>query len=107
MEGVIQVTDTNFQREVLNSKIPVLVDFWAEWCAPCHMVAPAVEEIAKEYEGKLKVCKLDVDEAGDLAGTFGVMSIPTLILFKAGQKVEQVVGAVLKGQLQELVNKNL
>ena len=105
--STVHLSSSNFDNEVLQTDIPVLVDFWAEWCAPCHMVAPAVEEIAKEYEGKLKVCKLNVDEAGDIAGKFGVMSIPTLIVFKAGQKVEQVVGVVPKGQLQELINKTL
>jgi len=80
------VTDANFEQEVLKSDIPVLVDFWAEWCMPCKMVAPAVEAIAKEYEGRVKVCKLNVDEGPETSATYGVMSIPTLALLKNGGK---------------------
>ena len=92
MSNVLAVTSENFTVEVLQSPLPVLVDFWAAWCGPCRAVAPTVEALASEYAGKLKVVKLDVDESGDVAGQFGVQSIPTLILFKGGQPVERLVG---------------
>ena len=95
-----EVTDGNFQDEVLKSETPVLVDFWAEWCGPCRMVAPIVDELAKKYEGKLRVGKLDVDANGNVPETFGVQGIPTLILFKGGQPVQQVVGFRGKDQLE-------
>ena len=96
-----EVNDSNFKHEVLESDIPVLVDFWAAWCGPCKMIAPTIEEIAKEYQGKLKVCKLNVDEANQTAANYGIMSIPTLIIFKNGQVMEQIVGAVDKSVLDE------
>jgi len=96
MGNALAVTSGNFATEVLQSPLPVLVDFWAAWCGPCRAVAPTVEALASEYAGKLKVVKLDVDESGDVAGQFGVQSIPTLILFKDGQPVERLVGAVPK-----------
>ena len=99
----VQVNDGNFKQEVLESDLPVLVDFWAEWCAPCQMVAPTVEEIAKQYQGKLKVCKVNVDEAPKSAGNYGIMSIPTLSIFKGGQVMEQVVGAVPKSDLEKKI----
>ncbi len=99
----IKTNDTNFKQEVLDSAVPVLVDFWAEWCAPCHMVAPAVEEISKEYDGKLKVCKANVDEARQTAASYGIMSIPTLTVFKNGEVVNQVIGAVSKSVLEEAI----
>jgi len=80
----ININDINFKQEVLEESLPVLVDFWAEWCGPCRMVAPVVEQIAKEYKGKLKVCKLNVDEAPKTASSYGIMSIPTLAIFKKG-----------------------
>ena len=95
----IKVDDTNFKQEVLESDIPVLVDFWAVWCAPCLMIAPAVEEIAKEYDGKLKVCKLNVDEAPRTSSEYGIMSIPTLAIFKDGNIVDKVIGVVPKTEL--------
>jgi thioredoxin 1 len=97
------VTDENFEAEVLKSDLPVLVDFWAEWCAPCKMIGPAVEELAKTYDGKMKFAKLDVDSNNRTAMQFGVMSIPTLIVFKDGQEKERIVGAVPKGQLEKKV----
>jgi len=99
----IKVDDANFKQEVLESDIPVLVDFWAEWCAPCRMVAPAIEEIAKEYDGKLKVCKLNVDEASATASKYGIMSIPTLAVFKNGQVVDKLIGVVPKPQIEEKI----
>ncbi|MBL7081944.1 MAG: thioredoxin [Candidatus Omnitrophica bacterium] len=99
----VQVNDANFKQEVLESDIPVLVDFWAAWCAPCQMVAPTIEEIAKQYQGKLKVCKVNVDEAPQSAANYGIMSIPTLSIFKGGQVMEQVAGAVLKSDLEKKI----
>ena len=100
----ITVTMDNFEQEVLKSELPVLVDFWAGWCGPCMMLAPVVEEIAKEYEGKVKVCKINVDEQGELAQKFGIMSIPTVLVFKDGQVKKQSVGFVPKEKLTELLN---
>jgi len=99
----VVVTDNTFETEVLKSELPVLVDFWAEWCAPCKMIAPAVEELAKSYDGKMKFAKLDVDNNNKTALQYGVMSIPTLIIFKDGQEKERIVGAVPKGQLEKKV----
>ncbi|HYQ87291.1 MAG TPA: thioredoxin [Bacteroidota bacterium] len=103
----IAVDDTNFQAEVLSSDRPVLVDFWAIWCGPCKMIAPIVEELASEYEGKLKVAKMDVDANPRTSMQFGIRSIPTLIVFKGGQVVEQIIGAVPKRQLVEKVTPHL
>ncbi len=99
MAKPIHVTDSTFDAEVLKSEIPVLADFWAEWCGPCRMVAPVLEDIAEEYDGELKIAKLDVDENGETAKRYGVKSIPTLILFTNGQSVERLVGAMPKEQL--------
>ncbi len=95
----IKVTDENFKQEVLESSIPVLVDFWAEWCMPCRLVAPAVEELAEEYQGKLKVCKLNVDEGPQTSSEYGIMSIPTLAIFKEGKLVDKIIGAVPKTEI--------
>jgi thioredoxin 1 len=92
-DAVIHVSDQDFQAEVLDSSQPVLVDFWAEWCVPCHMVSPVVEEIARDYAEKLKAAKLNVDDNPQTARQYGVMSIPTLIVFKDGQEKARVVGA--------------
>lgn len=102
-----EVTDVNFKEEVLNSDLPVLVDFWAAWCMPCHMVAPAVEAIAKEYKSKLKVCKLNVDEGPKTASAYGVMSIPTLAIFKNGEVVDKVIGVVSKAQLETALEPHI
>jgi thioredoxin 1 len=107
MEGVtmkpIEITDANFQNEVLESSVPVLIDFWAVWCGPCKMIAPVVEEIAKEYDGKLKVGKVDVDNNPQISMKFGIRSIPTLMVFKGGKVVEQLIGAVPKKNVLEKV----
>ena len=103
--GVVHVDNNNFKTEVLESSMPVLVDFFADWCGPCKMVGPIVEELAGEYDGKFKVCKLNIDDAQDIAAEFGVMSIPTLIFFKDGQKVDQAVGALPKGGIEEYMKK--
>jgi len=100
-------TDSNFKKEVLESNIPVLVDFWANWCSPCKMIAPIVEELAKEYAGKIKIGKLDVDSNSNSASKYGVMSIPTLIFFKGGRVMEQVSGALNKSALKKKIEENL
>ncbi len=99
----IEITDANFEQEVLKSDKPVLIDFWAVWCGPCRMVAPVVEEIASEYNGKLKVGKLDVDNNPEVSMKFGIRSIPTLMVFKGGKVVEQIIGAVPKRNLVDKV----
>lgn len=106
-DKVMTFTDANFDREVLQSDIPVLVDFWATWCAPCKAIAPLIDTIADEYSGKVKVGKVNVDENPATPGKYGVRGIPTLILFKGGAVVEQVVGAVPKSQLDALITKAL
>ena len=95
----IILTDENFEKEVLESDIPCLVDFWAPWCGPCRMLGPVIEEVAREYQGKVKVGKLNVDEGTLTASKYGIMSIPTVVLFDKGKTVEQSVGAVPKEQL--------
>jgi thioredoxin 1 len=97
----ITLTDDNFSAEVLNAGLPVLVDFWATWCGPCRMIAPIVQELSSEYEGRAKVGKLDVDEAQKTAAEFGIRSIPTLLIFKGGKVADQVIGAVPKRQIAE------
>ena len=99
----IILTSDNFEKEVLQSELPVLVDFWATWCGPCRMMAPVVEEIAAEYDGKVVVGKIDVDENEDLAAEFGVMSIPTLLVFKNGEVADTAVGITPKGRLLEML----
>ncbi len=101
------VTDASFPEQVLESPVPVLVDFWAPWCGPCRMVAPVVDEIAEQYEGQIKVVKLNTDENPQVASQYGIRSIPTLMIFKDGQRVDMVVGAVPKTTLASTLEKYL
>lgn len=103
-ENTIQITDAQFAEEVLNSDIPVIVDFWAPWCGPCKMIAPVLEDVAAEYAGKVKVVKLNVDENQETAPKYNVRGIPTLLVVKGGEVVATKVGAVSKSQLVEFVN---
>ncbi len=105
--ATIEITDANFENEVVNSDIPVLIDFWAVWCGPCKLIAPTVEEIANEYDGKVKVGKLDVDNNQVVATKFGIRSIPTLLIFKGGKIVDQIVGAVPKSAITQKLNAQL
>lgn len=106
-ENIINVTDSNFESMVIQSDVPVLVDFWASWCAPCRAIAPIVEEMSNEYAGKVRVAKMNVDENPATPGKYGVRGIPTLILFKGGKVLDQLVGAVPKGQIKDLIGKGL
>jgi thioredoxin 1 len=106
-KNFVEITDQEFEQKILKSEIPVLVDFWAPWCGPCRTVAPAVEEIAKKYTGKIKVAKMNVDENRSTPGNFGIMSIPTLILFKNGEAVDRIVGVVPQAKLEQAVEKAL
>ena len=103
----IEITDANFSTEVLESNVPVLVDFWAVWCGPCKIIAPVVEEIASEYQGKLKVGKLDVDNNPETSMKFGIRSIPTLMIFKGGKVVEQIIGAMPKRNLLDKLQPHM
>ncbi|MDS1028962.1 thioredoxin [Bacillota bacterium LX-D] len=105
--GITKVTDSNFQEEVLSSRVPVLVDFWAEWCGPCRMIAPVVEQVAEEYGQKLKVVKLNVDENPSTASRFGIMSIPTLYIFKDGEIANRLVGYMPKDQLKANIDETI
>jgi len=103
----ININDVNFKQEVLEENLPVLVDFWATWCGPCLRLAPVIEQIAKEYKGKLKVCKLNVDDAPETAASYGIMSIPTLAIFKNAKVVTKLVGALPKQELEAAIKTNL
>jgi thioredoxin 1 len=106
-EKVISFTDGNFSADVLKSSQPVLVDFWAAWCGPCKMIAPVIDELAEAYDGKVKVGKLNVDENGNTAQAYGVMSIPTILLFKSGEVIERVVGYKTKDELAKIIDSVL
>ncbi len=103
----VQVNQQIFDEEVLRSPLPVLADFWAAWCGPCRMIAPIVEELAQDYEGRLKVAKIDVDKNPDLASRYGIMSIPTLAIFKNGELVSRIVGYVAKPELRQRIDAAL
>jgi thioredoxin 1 len=106
-ENIKYITDNSFESDVLKSDKPVLVDFWAEWCGPCKMIAPILEEVAKEYDGKIQVAKMDVDANQAIPAQFGIRGIPTLILFKNGTAAAQKVGAMGKGQLTSFIDSNI
>lgn len=105
--NVIEFTDANFDEEVLKSDVPVLVDFWAPWCGPCRQIAPSVEALSTEYAGKIKIGKLNTDDQIDTAAKFGIRSIPTLLVFKGGEVVNQLVGALPKAKIAEQLEKAL
>ena len=107
MTKSIEVTDDAFDEEVLQADLPVLVDFWATWCAPCKIVGPILEELAKEYDGKVKFVKLDTEENFDTMSAYGIRGLPTLLIFKDGERVDQVVGAVAKAQAKQTLEKVL
>ena len=106
-EHIVHVTDDSFEQDVLQSDRPVLVDYWAEWCGPCKMIGPLLNEIADEYQGKLKVAKLNIDDNSGTPAQFGIRGIPTLMLFKNGTATATKVGALSKGQLADFINSNL
>lgn len=106
-EGIIEITDANFEAEVLKSDLPVLIDFWAAWCGPCRAIAPIVEELARDYKGKFKVGKLNVDDNEKVPQTFQIMSIPTLLFFKDGKVAGQIVGAVAKAKIEGELKRHL
>lgn len=106
-DAIVHVTDESFENEVIKSDVPVLVDYWAEWCGPCKMIAPVLEEIAENYGDKLKVCKVDVDSNKEAAQKFGIRGIPTLMVFKDGNAEATKVGALSKTQLEEFINESI
>jgi thioredoxin 1 len=107
MSEMFEVTDENFNAEIMNSDIPAVVDFWAEWCGPCRMVSPVVEELANDYKGKIKVAKMDVDKNRETPTRFGIRNIPTLIFFKGGEVTQTIVGVQPKSQIEEEIKKLL
>ncbi|MDP0561706.1 MAG: thioredoxin TrxA [Candidatus Endonucleobacter sp. (ex Gigantidas childressi)] len=107
MSDIINVTDLTFEEEVIKAETPVLVDYWAEWCGPCKMIAPVLDEIARDYDGKLKVCKLNIDENEETPSKYGVRGIPTLMLFKGGSVESTKVGSLTKSQLTAFLDSNM
>ena len=106
-EGVVAVTDSEFQTQVLEADLPTVVDFWAEWCGPCRMVAPVIEELATEYQGKVRFARMNVDENPTTPAKYGIMSIPTLILFKNGEAVDKIIGARSKDDFKRWLDSKL
>ena len=107
MSQPLHLTDASFNEEVVQSDTPVLIDFWAAWCGPCRMIAPVIEELSSEYDGKAKICKLDVDNNQQTAMQFGIRSIPTILIFKGGEVVDTIVGAVPKEQIVNKLNNHV
>ncbi|MFH1829777.1 MAG: thioredoxin [Pseudomonadota bacterium] len=105
--NVIEISDDTFKNEVLDSQIPVLIDFWAAWCGPCRALAPSIEAVADEQAGKVKVCKVDVDSNPAVSGQYGIRSIPTILLFKGGEKVGQLMGNVPKAAIDDLLKRTV
>jgi len=106
-EEIANISDDSFEEEVLKSELPVLVDFWAVWCAPCHMIAPSVENLAQSYKDKMKVVKINVDENPKTPANYGILSIPTLLLFKGGELKETIVGALPQNKIEDAITKHL
>lgn len=106
-EKVLVITKDNFENEVMKSDKPVLVDFWASWCGPCMAIAPIIVTLADEYDGKMKVCKVNVDNEGELTKKYRVMSIPTILIFKNGEVVDKIVGSRSKSEFEDVIQKNL
>ncbi len=106
-ETIVEVVDSEFDQQVMESSIPVLIDFWAPWCGPCRALAPVVEEISKDYEGKVKVGKINVDENPEVTMKFSIRSIPTLIVFKNGEVKQQIIGAVPKSEIEKALDESL
>jgi len=106
-KNIVQVTDESFQKDILESEVPALLDFWAAWCGPCRAIAPVIDELAGTYEGKLRVGKMNVDENPKTPGKYGIRAIPTLIFYKNGEVAEQITGAVSKSQIEETIKKLL
>ena len=103
----LHLTEENFNKEVMESELPVLVDFWASWCTPCKLISPIIEEVSAEYQGRIKVAKLSVEEAPSIASRYGIMSIPAILLFKGGKIMGKTVGALSKDELKKFINSNI
>jgi len=106
-DKVLTLTDSNFEEEVLNSDIPVLVDFWAGWCGPCRMLSPTIDSLAEDYDNRLKVGKLNVDDFGDVAAQYNIMSIPTVYIFENGEPIEKMIGVKSKSEYDEIIKKHI